>query len=231
LPHFYEVNNMTIVEVPTGGKKYAAVVSDFPTGYVTDSKYVGCEIYLTDTGLLYEVDTNYKLVLKSEGSASIGGIVVTSPSKSTVAQPTCTPTLTVGSGYVTGDYVGTSGVPMTFSGCANGAGYGGYVVSAEFINGTVGSVAAELWLFDTAPTPPADSAAWTITDAEATKLVTVIPFSTFYSSAANTVSLASPDGPARFVSATGNLFGCLVARGTLLTANGLLSIRLSVLPD
>jgi hypothetical protein len=147
------------------------------------------------------------------------------------AFPVCTPTLTVAATYATGDYVGTSGSPMTFLACVL-PGQSGWVAGATLISGTLTTVAIELWLFHTTVTPPADSAAWSITDAEAATLVAVIPFSTFYASALNSISQGQPDGgPKRFTSVTGNLFGCLVTRGTQPNAASDITVRLSVIQD
>jgi hypothetical protein len=147
---------------------------------------------------------------------------------------TVTPTLTVGGTFATGDYVGTSGTCMTFTGCALEAGKGGFVLGADLIDGSGATgVAAELWVFDAAVTPPNDNAAWSISDADAKKKVCVIPFSTYYASALNCTSEGQPasNGGKHFTSVTGNLFGCLVTRGAPVYANGDVIIRLSVMPD
>lgn len=153
--------------------------------------------------------------------------------------PTVTPVLTVHATYVAGDYVGTSGAAMEFENCApgistSGGGGGGLVVGARLIDAAVQSIAAELWIFDSAVTPPADSAAWTISDDDAKKLICVIPFSTYYASALNSISEGNPSGgAARFQCASDStsLYGCLVTRGAPTYASGDLTVRLTVLPD
>ena len=146
-------------------------------------------------------------------------------------QPTVTPTLTVHATYADGDYVGTSSVPMEFEDCVL-AGGAGVIIGAEIVSYTVNTAAMELWLFDTTVTPPADSAAWSISDADSKKLVAVIPFSTWYASALNSVTYGQPAGIAgRFVSATGSLFGCLVTRGAPTFATGDITVRLSIIQD
>jgi hypothetical protein len=93
-------------------------------------------------------------------------------------------------------------------------------------------VAAELWLFDTAITAPADSAAWTITDAMSKTCVMVIPFSTYYASALNCVSMG--DGlPRKFKCASGStvLYGALVTRGAPAYASGDVTVRLWIDQD
>jgi hypothetical protein len=151
-------------------------------------------------------------------------------------QVDATPTLTVASGYVTGDYVGTSTTPITFSGCAATNGGTGTIVGALLVDGAKQSIAGELWLFDTAPTAPNDSAAWAITDSEATKCVGIIPFGDaahpYYASANNSVC---PVGGLSIIFKTlvssQNLYGCLVTRGSPSYANGDLTVRLRVWQD
>jgi hypothetical protein len=147
------------------------------------------------------------------------------------AFPTNTPVLTTHANYVTGDYVGTDHTPMTFASCVMPGG-SGWVVGAALCNGTVSTIALELWLFNATVDPGHDSDAFSITDAEAKTCVAVIPFSTYYASALNSVSQSQPDGGSkRFVSTTGSLFGCLVARGTLVAADGDITVRLSIMQD
>ena len=146
---------------------------------------------------------------------------------------TVTPTLTVHATYASGDYVGESAVAMVFAGMAATVGGGGFLMPATLIDKVVASVAAELWLFDTAPTPPADSAAWTVSDADALRLVAVLPFSTYYASALNSVSLSS-NSPIHYNCAAGStsLYGCLVTRGAPgYGATGDVTIKLNALLD
>jgi hypothetical protein len=141
--------------------------------------------------------------------------------------PTVTITPTSGASYVTGDYIGVDGVAAVFSpaGDATVGGSGGYILGAEFVDAGSTSAACEFWVFDKIPTPPADSAAWTITDAMAATLVAIIPFSTYYASAANSVTFGKPDnGAARFEATI--LYGCLVGRGT--NGAGPYTVRLSI---
>jgi hypothetical protein len=134
--------------------------------------------------------------------------------------PSANPVLTVAASYVTGDYVGTSGVAMVFSGCANTPGGGGWVIGAKLLDKASQSVQTELWLFTTAVTPPADSAAWTISDADLQFLVAVIPFnaSDYFASAVNSTCDGMP---------LNGLYGCLVTRGSPTYA----SLDLTVIPS
>jgi hypothetical protein len=157
----------------------------------------------------------------------IGGVSV---------QVDVTPTLTVHATYVANDYVGTSGTPMTFANAARVNAGTGVVVGAVLVDAALQSIAGELWLFDTAPTPPNDSAAWTITDAEAAKCIGIIPFggttAPYYASAANSVC---PVGGLSILFKTGaaskDLFGCFVTRGAPTYASGDLTFRLRIWQD
>jgi hypothetical protein len=72
--------------------------------------------------------------------------------------------------------------------------------------------AGELWLFDTAITPPADSAAWSISDADAAHVIDIIPISTFYSSALNSVGVGGSTRLCKAASADSAIYGCYVIR-------------------
>jgi hypothetical protein len=144
-----------------------------------------------------------------------------------------TPVLTVHATYVTGDYVGTSATPITFSGCARTANDTGLITRAILIDYANQSVAGELWLFDQTVTPPNDSAAWSISDADAAKCIGVIPFSTYYASALNSISFGVPAAPMSFQCTGGTqvLYGCFVTRGAPAYASGDLTFRLSIIQD
>jgi hypothetical protein len=142
------------------------------------------------------------------------------------------PTLTVHATYVSGDYVGESGVPMTFANSARVNNGTGVIVGAVLVDYALQSVAGELWLFDTAPTPPNDSAAWTITDANAARCLGIVPFTTYYASALNSVC---PVGGLTIafqtLAASKAIYGCFVTRGAPAYASGDLTFRLRVLQD
>lgn len=143
-----------------------------------------------------------------------------------------TPTLTVHATYVANDYVGTSGVCMRFVGAARVLGGTGYIQSAVLIDYALQSVAAELWLFDDAVTPPNDSAAWTLSDADMLKWIGTIPFSTYYPSAVNSGSRYE-GYPIGFKCMVGSMdiFGCLVTRGAPALASGDYSVKIVTLQD
>ena len=140
------------------------------------------------------------------------------------------PTLTVHANYAANDYVGTSGVAMEFLNCAKVDGGGGAITGVILLDAAVQSVACEVWLFDSDPTPPNDSAAWTITDANLLRLIGIVPISTYYASAVNSVG-QNLDATIPFKCASGSkaLYGCIVTRGAPTYASGDLTVILKVL--
>jgi hypothetical protein len=144
-------------------------------------------------------------------------------------------TMSTAGAYQANDFVGGNTVPITFPSCSRiNAGYGG-IIGAVLVDKALQSASLELWLFDDIPTAPNDNAAWTISDADAAKLVGVIPFSTYYASAANSVSIgAIPNGILPFKvagAALKALYGCVVTRGTPTYASGDLVIRLLIVQN
>ena len=151
-------------------------------------------------------------------------------------QPTVNPVLTVAGAYSANDYVGTSGVAMIFTGCAAQNGGGGWLVSAKVVDAAVQSVQGELWVFDTAITPPSDNAAWSISDADANHLIAVLPMNAadYFASALNsTCDGAPPNGPKRYLCAAGSksLYACFVTRGAPTYTSLDLYFKLSVMQD
>lgn len=104
------------------------------------------------------------------GTINAGGF--TALSSSTI-------TMSVAGAYATGDYMGTSTTPQTFTNvCRSSGGSGtinGIVISDKI---TTANVPMELWLFSATFTAPTDNAAWAISDAEATTLIGYIDIST-----------------------------------------------------
>jgi hypothetical protein len=174
------------------------------------------------------------------GGVEAGALLVTIASDSTGVLPvvgktaivTVTPTLTTGATYVANDYVGTDHTPMSFALARINAGTG-TIISAVLVDYAIASVAAELWLFDTTLDPGHDSAAWTITDAESLTCIGVIPFSTYYASANNSISTGFVGAGIPFKAGAGvtTIFACLVTRGAPAYTNGLVSVRLGVIQD
>jgi hypothetical protein len=146
-----------------------------------------------------------------------------------------TPTLTVGATYATGDFVGTNNTAIEFPGAARVVANSGSIVGATLIDYALASVVAELWLFSAAPAGLGlDSAAFTISDADALLCIGVIPFATYYASALNSISNGTiPNGnlPFRCPAGATSIFGALVTRGAPAYTNGLISVRICVSQD
>ena len=143
-----------------------------------------------------------------------------------------TPVLTVAGAYIAGDYVGTSGTTTAITAARVNAG-SGWVISARLIDYALQSASLECWLFNAAITPPADNAAWTLSDADMLKLVCVIPFSTYYASVLNSTAGGAPVAPAAFVcpASVKTLFPYLVTRGTPTYASLDLTVIFSISQD
>lgn len=144
-----------------------------------------------------------------------------------------TPTLTVHANYVANDFVGTSGVAMVFDGVARVDGGSGWIIGGVIEDDVAEAFAMDLLLFDTAVTPPADSAAWTISDADMKHCQAVLSFGVdpvANLSAVNAVCEAK-SGAHSFTCAAGSkkLYGCLVNRGTLATTG--VTVTLAVIQD
>jgi hypothetical protein len=149
-----------------------------------------------------------------------------------IIDATITPS--TGTPYVDGDFIGVDNTPITFDGAAANIGQGGAVIGAQLINGVAEAVAGELWLFDTAPTGLGlDAAAFTVTDADAARLICVIPFlaADYQLSALNGVCGGIPKGAAAYKCITGAtaIYGAFVAGGVF--TSPALTIRLTVLQN
>lgn len=138
-----------------------------------------------------------------------------------------TPTLSTAASYVSGDFVGTDATAIDFSDLLRGTGACS-IVTAVLVDYATQSKAMELWLFDDSITPPNDSAAWAISDADALKCVGVIPFSTYYASGNNSVANGViPNGRIAVKGGANTLVGALVVRDTPTYASGDVSVVLT----
>lgn len=140
-----------------------------------------------------------------------------------------TVTLTVGATYATGDFVGTSAAAISFANAVRTAA-GSATIRSITISDPAASTAAalELWLFSATITPPADSAAWNLSDADGLKCVGVIPIPTtaqFLSSATGVMHVGMLG--LQFHCAATTLFGALVTRGSP-TYTGTLVVTLEI---
>jgi hypothetical protein len=140
--------------------------------------------------------------------------------------------MTTHANYVAGDFIGVDATPLSFAGCARVNAGTGMVVGDILIDYALQSIAGELWLFDATVTPPSDSAAWTISDADSVKCIGVIPFNTYYASALNSVCpVGNLTIPFKCGAGATTLFGCFVTRGAPTYASGDLTVRLRVIQD
>jgi len=143
---------------------------------------------------------------------------------------TVTPTLTVAGAYISGDYVGTSGVAGVIADAARAVGKGGVIQSVSVVDGDLQSVAGELWIFDTAVTPPDDNAAWSISDAHAATIVPgcPIPIDTYYASALNSIAPERALGIVyECLADSTDLYFCWVTRGAPTYVSGNLTFIFS----
>lgn len=147
--------------------------------------------------------------------------------------PPVTLSLSTGTNYVTGDYVGLTGVPMEFTNVARNTGGTFYLPGATLFDYAKQGIAGELWLFDQTVTPPADSSAWTLSAADMSHLISIIPFSTYYTSTVSSNSQGHPDyvGPYKCASGVTSVFGCFVTRGSPAYATGNLTFKLNSSQD
>jgi hypothetical protein len=153
------------------------------------------------------------------GTKYIGKTAIDMPAVS------ATPTLTVHATYVANDYIGTSGAAMQFANMVRENG-GSAFIHAKMYSNVAQSIAHELWLFDAAITPPADSAAWSISDADMLHCIAVIPFSTWFQSAINSVSCPNDMPWVKCAAGSKDIWGCIVTRGAPTFADGDMTIKL-----
>lgn len=186
----------------------------------------------------YIVDNQGRVMsLSASGEVSVLGTVALGAGEAHVGQVggsivtvTVTPSLSTAGLYAANDYVGTSATAMAFANVVRVPGGSGVIESAVLIDKALQSVSCELWLFDRAVVPPNDNAAWSISDNDAAQCIGVVPFSSYYASALNSVSIARAQNIA-FVAVNRTIWGCLVTRGAPTYVSGSVVVRLSVLQD
>lgn len=182
-------------------------------------------------------------VIVTGGTVSISGGTISVPSSTVTtgniggftALSSSTITMSVAGSYATGDYMGTSTTPQTFTNvCRTSGGTGiikGIVASDKIVTA---NVAMELWLFSATFTAPTDNAAWAISDAEATTFIGVISLETSNWKATSNNQVYYDDAfSIPFDLPTGTtIYYALVARGTTPSfTSGDLSITLGILQD
>jgi len=167
------------------------------------------------------------LTIESLTSGNVGGFT-------TIVQSTVV--MSVAGAYSTGDYMGTSTAPQSFTSATRTAGGGTGIIKSILISDKIGTanVAMELWIIDRTFTAPTDNAAWDLSDANMLFVQAVIPISTsgWYASSAGQVyfdgTLSYPIKP----NASNTLYYALVARGTTPAFTSAdLTISLGILQD
>lgn len=225
---------------------FIALSTDIVGNKITGASLTGKLVLTTDDGKWHIIKSDQTLAdytlpvsLSSSASSNIGNVGLLA-GEAHIGQVggnattiTNAPALTVHANYATGDFVGTSGVPITFTGCARVNAGTGLITSCMLIDYALQSVSGELWLFDSIVTPPADSAAWSLSDADMATCIGIIAFNTYYASALNSISFGIPASPINFKcgASVKELYGCFVTRGSPTYASGDLTFRLSVLQD
>lgn len=213
--------------LPTNGihavADYVGLTTDVkPTLATTDA---GRTAYETDSGTFFVWDgaawdavPALALSTVTQGPAGAAAWPTFNPAKVV----TVSPTLTVHANYVANDYVGTSSSPMTFAAMARANGLSLMLDSLVIVDKALQSLALELWLFDTAITPPADSAAWDISDADAAHCVgiVVVGASDYKASASNSVASVAIGKRVKAAAADTALYGAFVTRGAPTYASG-----------
>ncbi len=201
------------------------IIEDIARGTGVDGSTVQRVVLATNVGL-------------PAGTALLGkvGIDQTTPGTTNLtavadntAVITVSVTLTVGATYASGDFVGTSATPISFANAVRTSG-GSATLRSVTISDPAASTAAalELWLFNATVTPPADSAAWALSDPDGLLCVGVVPIATtaqFLSSATGVMHVGNLG--LQYHCAATTLFGALVTRGTP-TYTGTLQVKLDV---
>jgi hypothetical protein len=162
----------------------------------------------------------------SQGTINAGGF--TTVSNTTI-------TMSVAGAYATGDYMGTTTSPQSFTNAVRVSGGSGVikgiVISDKITNANVDM---ELWLLNASFTAPTDNAAWAISDAEATTVLGIISISSAgWKASANNQVYYDDSFSIPFKLPTGtSIYYALVARGTTPAFTSLdLSIGLKILQD
>ncbi len=143
-------------------------------------------------------------------------------------------TMSVAGAYATGDYMGTTTSPQSFTSVVRTSGGTGIIKSLIISDKiTTANVAMELWVFSATFTAPTDNAAWAISDAEALTVLGIIPIVTskWYASSNNQIYIDDTINIVIKPAAT-SLFYALVARGTTPAFTSAdITINLGILQD
>ncbi len=237
---FFQVSLKETISVPGTVVDGGNVVLGSTTGaaVITDANGT-VQQYLR--GIVKLLATSGTIILGA-GSALIGKVGIDQTAPGTTDRVTVggltnvvsTPTLTVAGAYVTGDYIGPSTTPASFTSVVRTSGGAGVLESIVITDKvTTAAVALELWLFNQTFTAPTDNAAWSISDADAANCIGVIPLSAanWYASSLNKV-FTLPAIALPFNVAVTTLFYALVARGSTPTwVNGDLQLTVGIIQN
>lgn len=144
--------------------------------------------------------------------------------------------MSVAGAYASGDYMGQSTTPQSFTSVTRTAGGGTGIIKSILIADKITNtnVAMELWILDRTFTAPTDNAAWDLSDANMLFVQAVIPISigNWFASSAGQVycdaTLYYPIKP----NASNTLYYALVARGVTPAFTSLdLTITLGIQED
>ncbi len=219
-------------------------------GYLTESSGVATAVTVaqlpTSVGQKTSAQSLSVVVASDQSPIPISGSITTLASENHIGSVggntvvvTSTVVMSVAGAYATGDYMGTTTSPQSFSNAVRVSGGTG-IIKSLFISDkiTTANVNMELWLFSQTFVAPTDNAAWAISDAEALTVLGVIPIPTvaaaqtgWYASSNNQVYCDATISIPIKLSAT-SLFYALVARGTTPAFTSLdLTIGLGILQD
>jgi hypothetical protein len=140
---------------------------------------------------------------------------------------------TSGSGlYATGQYIGVSGVATEIAGVGRVAGGCVTLMSSLLTNYGATNGSLEAWIFDSAVVPPANKAAFGVSDADMAHLQAVVPFTTYYTS--GSASSAWGDKTTlgmKCAAGSTSLYQCLVSRASASYETTDLSVKWSFIQD
>lgn len=144
--------------------------------------------------------------------------------------------MSVAGAYASGDYMGTSATPQSFSNVVRKSGGTGIIKSILISDKIVTTnVAMELWILDRTFTAPTDNVAWDLSDANMQFVQAVIPISIgnwFASSAGQVYFDGTLSCPIKASTGSTSLYYALVARGTTPAFTSAdLTITISILQD
>ncbi len=225
----YVIENLTENDPDDGGLKWKVNVEnagDITIGTVKLSDGVASNLATVKAASTAPATTDTSVVVAiNPNGANVGGFT-------TLVQSTVV--MSAAGAYATGDYMGTTTTPQSFTAAVRKTGGTGIIKSiliSDKITDT--NVAMELWILDRTFTAPTDNTAWNLDDTNMLHVQAVIPIAItgWYASSAGQVycdnTLSWP------IQSNGTtLFYALVARGTTPAFTSVdLTISLGILQD